>query len=90
MGCGVRPPQGLGIKIHECRGAGGGSQLGLVLNVENPGICLHISTIGIQPASYIIKSYNNLTKGKVYCVIFLRFFAITNFLFCVSNYKTVF
>ena len=37
MGCGVRPPQGLGIKIHECRGGrGGGSQLGLVVNVENP------------------------------------------------------
>ena len=37
MGCGVHPPQGFGIKIHECRGVKGGlcSQISLLWNIPN-------------------------------------------------------
>ena len=55
MGCGVRPPQGLGIKIHECRGGGGGgSQLGLVVNGENPK---QFSKFKWVPLGKFLKSY---------------------------------
>ena len=55
MGCGVCSPQGLGIKIHECRGGRGGSELGLVMNVENPRyVCVCVYNIYIT--LYIYKS----------------------------------
>ena len=58
MGCGVCSPQGLGIKIHECRGGRGGSELGLVMNVENPRyvcVCVYISLyIYIKARHYIV------------------------------------